>query len=253
MATIRPRNGESPPRRFSSSNSARVSAAPLPRCPRCPAADVHVDLGTGPARSRVPHLPEVVLVAEPEELPLLETGHLPPEVTRLGVGFVHRHPEPLRRDPEPLRAGDELPRERDRVALEVVAEGEVPQHLEEGVVPLGVAHLFEVVVLAARAHALLAGHRTEVVARLDAEKSALELVHPGVGEEQRRVVGGKERGRGHRSVSLALEVLDEAAADLGGVHRGNISRLPRGHQDGAASASWIAWRTSGPVNPRRAR
>ena len=88
------------------------------------------------------------------------------------------------------RAGDELPGERDRVALEVVAEGEVAQHLEEGVVPLGVAHLLEIVVLAAGADALLAGRGAGVVALLLAEEGALELHHAGVGEQQGRIVGG---------------------------------------------------------------
>ncbi len=57
----------------------------------------------------------------------------------------------------PSSVGDELPREANRVALEVVAEREVAEHLEEGVVPRRVAHLLEIVVLAARAHALLRG------------------------------------------------------------------------------------------------
>jgi len=43
----------------------------------------------------------------------------------------------------------------DRVALEIIAEREVPQHLEERVVPGGVADVFEVIVLAAGAQAAL--------------------------------------------------------------------------------------------------
>ena len=39
--------------------------------------------------------------------------------------------------------------------LEVIAEGEIAQHLEEGVVPGGVADIVEIVVLAAGAHAFL--------------------------------------------------------------------------------------------------
>ena len=66
-------------------------------------------------------------------------------------------PQPVRCDAEIVRTGDKLPGERDRFALEVVAEGEVAQHFEEGMVPLGVADLLEVVVLAAGANALLAG------------------------------------------------------------------------------------------------
>jgi hypothetical protein len=43
--------------------------------------------------------------------------------------------------------------------LEIVAEGKIAEHLEEGVMPRGIADIVEVVVLAARAHALLRGHR----------------------------------------------------------------------------------------------
>jgi penicillin-binding protein 1A len=50
----------------------------------------------------------------------------------------------------------------DRLFLEVIAEGEIPQHLEEGVVARGVADIVQVVVLAAGAHALLRGRGRRV-------------------------------------------------------------------------------------------
>ena len=61
--------------------------------------------------------------------------------------------EPVLGDGQRLR--HELPGVGDRLGLEVVAEGEVAEHLEERVVARGEAHVLEVVVLAARAHALL--------------------------------------------------------------------------------------------------
>ena len=63
--------------------------------------------------------------------------------------------------------------------------------------------------LAADAHALLRRRRARVVALLAAEEHVLELVHPGVGEEQRRVVAGHERRAGHDAVAVLLEVLQE--------------------------------------------
>jgi hypothetical protein len=53
------------------------------------------------------------------------------------------------------RPGEQLPGVGDRLALEVVAEAEVAQHLEERVVARGVADVLQVVVLAAGAHAAL--------------------------------------------------------------------------------------------------
>jgi hypothetical protein len=58
------------------------------------------------------------------------------------------------------------------------------------VVAAGEADVFEVVVLAAGADALLRGGGAVVVALLGAEEEVLELVHARVGEEQRGVVVG---------------------------------------------------------------
>jgi len=57
-------------------------------------------------------------------------------------------------------------------------------------VPRGMAHLLEVVVLPARPHALLARHRPGVRPPLEPLKYSLELHHPGVGEEECGVVAG---------------------------------------------------------------
>ena len=71
----------------------------------------------------------------------------------------------------------------DRLALEIISEGEIPQHLEEGVVARGVADVLEIVVLAPGAHAALSGSGAQVVALFPAEKEVLELHHAGVGEQ----------------------------------------------------------------------
>ena len=86
---------------------------------------------------------------------LRHADHLGPEVVGLVVGVVDRRPQPVGRQLVDL--GEQLPGELDRVLLEVVAEREVAEHLEERVVARGVADVLEVVVLAARAHAALRG------------------------------------------------------------------------------------------------
>ena len=142
----------------------------------------------------------------------------PPDLVRLvvarhaGLALEHRGEQPVLRQ-LPF-VGQQRPGERDRVALEVVAEREVAEHLEERVVAERRPDVVEVVVLAADAHALLRRRRARVVARLPAEEHVLELVHPGVGEEQRRVVVRHERRAGHDAVAVPLEVLEEGRADL---------------------------------------
>ena len=122
--------------------------------------------------------------------------------------------QPVLLDPVPLGRRDQFPGVGDGVLLEVVAEAEVAQHLEEGVVAIGEAHVLKVVVLAAGAHALLRRGRAVVVALLDAEEDVLELVHAGVGEQQRGVVRRHERGGVDDLVSVLGEVAQEHRADV---------------------------------------
>ncbi len=121
----------------------------------------------------------------------IDADFLQPDVGGLLVVAVDGDPQALRRDGQ--RDGDELPGEADRVLLEVVAEAEVAEHLEEGVMPGRVADVLEVVVLAAGAHAALHGGGAGVAARIAAEEHVLELHHAGVGEQQRGVVAGHQR------------------------------------------------------------
>src|SRR5258708_3810668 len=109
----------------------------------------------GAARPRVRHLPEVValelarsrLVADADAALLRHADVLRPGVERLIVGLVDRGPELLL--PQPVLDRQQLPRAADPVALEVVAKAEVAEHLEERVVPRGVAAVLDVLLLAA--------------------------------------------------------------------------------------------------------
>src|SRR3546814_7789504 len=58
--------------------------------------------------------------------------------------------------------GDQRPGVVDGLFLEIVAEGEIPQHFKESMVPRRIADIVEVVVLAPRAHAFLRRHRGAV-------------------------------------------------------------------------------------------
>ncbi len=118
-------------------------------------------------------------------------------------------------DAVPLGRRDQFPRVGDGFLLEVVAKAEVAQHLEEGVVAIGEAHVLQVVMFAAGAHALLRRGGARVVALLDAEEDVLELIHAGVGEQQRRVVGRHEGGRVNDLVSMLLKIAQEGGADFG--------------------------------------
>ena len=121
-----------------------------------------------------------------------------------------------------------LPRVMNGVALEIVAEAEIAEHLEECVVARRIADIFQIVVLSARAHAALRGRRAHVWPLVDAEEHVLELHHPGIGEEQRRIVGRNERRARHVRVPLRHEVINEPAADCGDLHGTSESGLAGG-------------------------
>ena len=129
--------------------------------------------------------------------------------------------------------GDQLPGVGDRRLLEVVAEAEIAQHLEEGVVARGVADVVQVVVLAAGADAFLRRGGAHVGALLLAGEHVLELHHAGVGEHQRRVVARHQRRAFDHLVPVAGKVVEEGGADVvaaghGGL--GSVADRPMGQE-----------------------
>src|SRR4029079_4997187 len=145
--------------------------------------------------------------------PDLVRPHVPGDV----VVLVCRRGEALSGDAE--IAGQEVPRPMDRIALEVVAEAPVAEHLEEGVVARGPADLLEVVVLAGDAQAALIVDGPRVRARLRTDEDVLELDHPRIREQERGVTRRDEARAGDGRVPALGEELDETATDLGSGHR----------------------------------
>ena len=143
-------------------------------------AAVDVDLGAGAAGAGAAGGPEVVLHAE--DLHVLGVEALvPPDRAGLFIVGVGGDPQLLRVEAVAalvLRGGQQLPREVDRLLLEVVAEGEVAEHLEEG-----------------------------------AEQVRDERHHAGDGEQGRRV--GRDQGRGrHHEVIVLAEIVKIALRDF---------------------------------------
>ena len=171
--------------------------------------------------------------ADADDPPLVEPGDLAPQLERLVVLGVDRGQEPV--PGQAVFLGDQVPGELDRQRLEVVAEAEIAQHLEEGVMPGGVADIVQVVVLAAGAHAFLRGDRPVVGPLLDAGEDVLELHHAGIGEQQGRVVVRHQRRGGHDLVAVPAEIVEEGRADLVGGRHGSTVRRPRPRDQAAGS------------------
>jgi hypothetical protein len=175
-------------------------------------AVVEKDLRAGPARTGVAHRPEIVGRGDADDARFRKPRNLLPEVESLIVLGINRGDEAALVETEIL--GDQRPGVLDRERLEVVAEGEIAQHLEESVVPGGVAHIVEIVVLAPGAHAFLRRGGAAVGALLKACEDVLELHHAGIGEHQCRIVARHKRGGRHNLMAVALEVIEEGRSDF---------------------------------------
>ena len=116
-------------------------------------AVVEMDFRARSAGAGVAHLPEVVLLIKAENAGLRNASHFLPQVLGVVVFTEDREVELVFGQAELDR--EQLPSEGDGVALKVVAEREVPEHFKERVVAAGVADVFQIVMLAAGADALL--------------------------------------------------------------------------------------------------
>ena len=195
--------------------------------------EVVMNLRTGATGALSPHFPEIVLFAEPQNPRRIHPHLVLPDIKGLVVIPVNGYPEPLLRKPVDL--GYELPGPHYGLFFEIVAEGEIAEHLEEGVMPPRVPHVVEVVVFSSRPHTFLDRRGPFEGRRDDSEEVRLELVHPGVCEQERRI-SLREQGRGGNDLVIALpEELEKGLSGLIGgplhvayyaVNQGVISRNP---------------------------
>ena len=170
------------------------------------------DFRTWAARACVAHLPEIVRGADTDDAVVGEAGDLLPQAVRFVVIGVDGDQKLILRQRKFL--GDQVPGQLDGAFLEVIAEGEVAEHLEEGVMPRGVADIVEVVVLAAGAHAFLRRRGAHVGPLLDAGEDVLELHHAGIGEHQGRVVARHQFRRRNGRMIVAHEIIEKALTDV---------------------------------------
>ena len=86
-----------------------------------------------------------------------------------------------------------------------------------------IAHIVEIIVLAASPHAFLAARRTGCRWRFKAGKDVLERHHARVDEHQRGIVVGHERRRWRHMVIVGREVIQKGTADIvGRMHQAQL-------------------------------
>ena len=155
--------------------------------------------GTWAARAGVAHGPEVVtfefrttrLVPDADHTIFRNSDFPGPNAISLVIGLVNRNPQALWLQAINLR--QQLPGITNGVLLEIVTETEVAQHFEKSVVPGSVPNLVEVVVFSPRAYAALRAYCSCVCPLFSTQEHVFELHHPGISEQQRRIIGRHER------------------------------------------------------------
>ena len=91
-------------------------------------------------------------------------GDFLPELFGVVIFAKNRDVELVFRQAIPFGAGDQFPSVGDGVLLEIVAERKVAEHFEERVMAAGIADIFQIVMLAARAHTFLRCGGARIVA-----------------------------------------------------------------------------------------
>ena len=197
-----------------------VAAGSTLRTPTAhPDAKVEVEFRTGTAGPRWSRgSPEIVLAAEMYDALVGEAVRLPQRdrlLVRGDLGIAAEDTDPNLAALDAERVG-ELQRPGDRLALEVVPEREIAQHLEEGEMARGVAHVLDV----GRAEAALAGGDARRRRRLDAQIVRLVLLHAGGGEQNAGVTCRHQTGRLAGQMPLGDEEVSEQVTDVCCVHVG---------------------------------
>ena len=135
-----------------------------------------------------------------------------PNVESLIVTLINGDPQALRIQAETtliLRGGQQLVSKRNRLLLEVITEGEVTSHLEEGTVTRSLTDLFNIQGADALLHAGRAGERRG----LTAQEVGNERHHTGNGEHSAGLVRNQRCGR-HHSMAAGSEEIDPALRNL---------------------------------------
>ena len=171
--------------------AARLSAAVL-------FAPVIIDLRAGTTGTGA-MLPEIVLLAEPEDPVSGDANFLVPDFKSLIVIFINAGEQAVFIQANHL--GQKLPAPGNGFPLEVVAEGKVAKHLKIRAMAGGFTDVLNIT----GTNTLLAGADPAARRLHFPLKIGLHGRHAGVDQQQRRVILGNQRKAGKPEMALAFE------------------------------------------------
>ena len=161
-------------------------------------ASVKVYLGAGATRTGAV-LPEVVLLTETNYVCGINADLIYPDLVSFLVFLIDRGPEKILGDLKSF--GEELPRPRNSLILEVISEGEVTKHLKEGAVASGMTYALKV----GSTDTFLTGSNSVAGRDLLACEEFLHGSHTRVDQKKRFVINGDQRIRGKSDVSFRFK------------------------------------------------
>ena len=184
-----------------------VAAGPAVRAAAAPFfAQVDVDFGIRAAGTAAGDFPPVVFqFHDPFRR---NPAHIMPQVIGFLVLGVYGNPQFVRRQFQHL--GEEFPGPGDHFLLEVVPEGEVPQHFEIGMVPGRASHVFNV----PGTDTFLAGGDPGRRGFHLAGKVRLKRSHACADQKKRRVIVGNQGSTGQYQVSPFLKEIKILLSNL---------------------------------------
>ena len=148
--------------------------------------------------------PEVIGFTEANDTLCGNTYLLVPNFKSFLIVLIDRGPKKLTGNFKPF--GKELPRPRNSLVLEIIAEREVSKHLEISTVSGGLANIFNI----AGTHTLLAGANTLAGRLLLTGKEGLHGSHTGIDQQQRCIVLRNQRKSGQTQMIFALKICQKA-------------------------------------------
>ncbi len=178
---------------------------------------IEKDFGARSAGAGIAHAPEIIRGRNADDLFFGQTRNFAPQVGGFFILGIDRRKQLF--FGQAVALGQKVPGKFDRIGLEIIAEGEIAEHFEKGQMAGGVAHIVQIVMLAARANNLLGCRGAGIGTGFLPGEHVLERYHASIGEEQGRIVLRHERGRGNDLVAMVSEILQKRAAQLicGGV------------------------------------
>src|SRR5215212_4898313 len=178
-------------------------------------AAVKIDLGIRTVRSGCADRTPPVVV-EPADTLVGHPDHVAPDPQGVLIVGVHGREKTISGNTQV--ASKKLPGPLERFPLEIISDGEVPEHEEKGAVAL-VADLVDI----NGAEALLNRNHPLRRGLFQPHEVRRHLLHAGGREQDRGIVVRHERRRRHLAVTALCEERDEAASHLlAGYGRGHL-------------------------------